>query len=105
MDVIEIRKLLDDHRNAISHYCIDPDKDVTLDNIMDTLFREIKRLRKEKEREAKRNYLEIALNVKLIDERDILKKENEWLLCRILKDIPCTKKELIKMMQQALKEK
>ncbi len=29
-------------------------------------------------------------------------KEKEWLLQRLLKDIPCTKKELIKIMNQAL---
>ena len=40
---------------------------------------EIERLKKELEKEAKRNNLEIALNVKLIDERDLLRKEKEWI--------------------------
>ena len=38
-----------------------------------------------------------AQNIRLI-------KEKEWLLNRILEDVPCTKKELIIIMQQALEE-
>ncbi len=33
-----------------------------------------------------------------------VEKEKEWLLNRILEDVPCTKKELIIIMQQALEE-
>ena len=70
---------------------------------------EIERLKKELKKEAKRNYLEIALNVKLIDERDQLKKEKEWLIGNICFNyldpeitIEEAKKDIIKRMQQAL---
>ncbi len=83
--------------------------------IIDEKDKEIGRLMEEKEREAKRNYLEIALNVKLIDERDILKKEREWLFDKLIDlyqrrtttDMPEEEmKEILEeIMQQALKEK
>ena len=83
--------------------------------IIDEKDKEIERLEKEKEREAKRNDLEIALNVKLIDERDILKKEKEWLLNKYveLQHMPNSinmadkhqiRYDVTKCMQQALKE-
>ena len=78
---------------------------------VDFLISEIERLRKEKVREAKRNYLEIALNIKLIGERDILKKEKEWLIKLLYEKLVVTpipievyRESIIDMMQQALKE-
>jgi len=77
--------------------------------IIDEKDKEIERLEKEKEREAKRNDLEIALNVKLIDERDILKKEKEWLIIHCIKhgsySWAINRELILKEMQQALKEK